>query len=302
MNYTEYLNAKIGGDKDKIELFEMLFKSVQDISNHLDISQGHTGETNATGDQQLAMDVQTDIIMQDNLSQCACVAQIVSEEQDLAIHLNGKDYCVVFDPLDGSSLIDANLSIGTIIGVFEGETVVGRIGDEMIAAMIAVYGPRTTIMLTLGDGVDEFILKDGDFELKKEKITIADTSKYFAPGNLKASATEPWYRELINYWLDKQYKLRYSGGMVPDVNHILIKGGGVFTYPGNIEVPEGKLRLVYECNPMAMIIEQAGGCALDGEQRILEKKIESLHQRTPIYIGSCEEVKKVVEFWQEGKK
>lgn len=303
MKYTDYLQEKIGDDHDKMHLFMLLFECIKNISDHLDITKGHASTINKSGDQQLAMDVQADMIMQKTLTACDCVAQIASEEQDMAVHLNGDKYCVVYDPLDGSSLVDANMSIGTVIGVYPGKDIVGRKGSEMIGSMAAVYGPKTTVMLSVGDGVDEFILKDDGFVFKKENIRIKDESIYFAPGNIRAAKTEKWYRKLIDYWLDNGYKLRYSGGMVVDVNHLLIKGGGVFTYPGCCDVPEGKLRLVYECAPMAYLLEQAGGCAYDDDGvRILDKEISSLHERTPVYLGSCQEVDKVIEFLRNFKE
>ena len=296
MKYSDYLKEKLGHDQERMHLFMLLFECVKKISDHLDITKGHADTVNTSGDQQLAMDVQADKIMQKTLSAGDCIARGASEEQGEAVVMNGKDYCVVYGPLDGSSLVDVNMSIGTIIGVFPGDEIVGRKGSEMCGAMVAVYGPRTTVLLTLGDGVSEFILKDDGFVFKKEDIKIDDSSKYIAPGNLQAAASREWYRDLINYWLDNRHKLRYSGGMCPDVNHILIKGGGVFTYPSSDEIPEGKLRLVYECNPMAMLIEQAGGKAVDDTGRILDKEIQSLHEKSTVYLGSCQEVDKVLEF------
>ena len=115
----------------------------------------------------------------------------------------------------------------------------------------------------------------------------------FAPGNLRATKFRKDYLDLVNWWMEQQYTLRYSGGMVPDINSILIKGKGIFAYPGyEPDLVDGKLRLVFECGPMAYLMEQAGGAASDGTQPILDKKIESLSQRTPIFIGSKGEVKR----------
>lgn len=119
----------------------------------------------------------------------------------------------------------------------------------------------------------------------------------FAPGNLRACASRKSYLDLLNYWAEQQYTLRYSGGMVPDVGQILLKGKGIFTYPGYDEQPDGKLRLLYECAPMAMIMEQAGGKAVnDKGERILDLKIENLLQRTPILIGSAAEVDRALKY------
>jgi len=295
MKYTDFLNKHLE-DTDLIHCLMMIFEAVRSVSDHLDITKGHRDDINVHGERQLEMDVQADKIVTDSLCQCSCVAQIASEEQECAVRLNGDKFCVVFDPLDGSSLVDANMSIGSIFGIYPGKELIGRKGDELVGALSAIYGPRTTVMMSFGDGVHEFILKDDRFELKLKDIKLAKKGTYFAPGNLRAAKTTPWYRELVNYWLDERYTLRYSGGMCADINHILVKGQGVFTYPGSTEIPEGKLRLLYECGPTAYLIEQAAGCASDGNVRILEKEITSLHERTPILIGSCDDVDKCIEY------
>ncbi len=153
------------------------------------------------------------------------------------------------------------------------------------------------------EGVKEFrLLPNGEWAVSMEKVTVRE-GKMFAPGNLRATKFRPDYLKLVNWWMGQQYTLRYSGGMVPDVNSILVKGKGIFSYPGyqadpasgETGAPDGKLRLVFECGPMAYLMERAGGAASDGRQRIVEKKIESLTQRTPIYIGSKAEVKRCEE-------
>lgn len=165
-------------------------------------------------------------------------------------------------------------------------------GNDQVAACYAVYGPHTTLVLTIKKGTHEFRLdeKRGEFFLTKENLKIAPESKHFAPGNLRAAAERDDYLALTNEWIKKGLTLRYSGGMVPDINHILLKGNGIFTYPGYSKAPHGKLRLLFECNPMALLAEQAGGVAWNDDGRILDQKIEELHQRTPIYIGSKTEV------------
>jgi fructose-1,6-bisphosphatase len=157
-------------------------------------------------------------------------------------------------------------------------------------------------MLSFGAGVHEFVLKSEGFELKKENVMVEKDGKYFAPGNLRATKNEEWYSKLVNFWMDSQYTLRYSGGMAPDINHILVKGKGIFTYPGYENSPDGKLRLLYECGPMSYLMEQAGGKSMDGNISVLDKKIEALHQRTPIFIGSCNEVDLALKYLHDFKK
>ena len=193
-------------------------------------------------------------------------------------------------------MVDVNFSVGSIFGIYPTGDPVGKTGEDQLAACFAVYGPRTTIVLTCKKGTHEFLLDDGgaahngEFRLSRENLKIEPEARHFAPGNLRAAAERTDYLQLINGWVKNGLTLRYSGGMVPDINHILLKGNGIFTYPGYSKAPEGKLRLLFECNPMALLIEQAQGAAKDGPQRILSKKIAELHGRTPIYCGSARAV------------
>jgi fructose-1,6-bisphosphatase I len=257
---------------------------------------GKAGTKNIYGEDQIALDVLSDEILEEEMKLTGLVSAIASEEQDDVVRLEGGKYAVCYDPLDGSSLVDVNLSVGTIFGVYEGGDFVGRKPSEMVAAGFIVYGPRTTMMVTRGDGTYEFRLKnDGEWELAHERIQIGE-GKMFAPGNLRAVTDRADYMELVNWWMKEQYTLRYSGGMVPDINQILLKGKGIFTYPGYSDAPNGKLRLLVECGPIAFIVEQAGGAASDGAIRILDKTIEDIAQRSPIYVGSKEEVKRCITY------
>jgi fructose-1,6-bisphosphatase len=208
------------------------------------------------------------------------------------------EFSVAFDPLDGSSLVDVNFSVGTIIGIYPRGSFIGKKSSQIHVAVVAVYGPRTTLFVAVkGKGTHQYLLTSGGFVLQQEHLHVADEGKYFAPGNLRACLKSPSYRKLVNFWLDEQYTLRYSGGMVPDINHILVKGSGVFTYPGYSDEPSGKLRLLYECGTMAFLLAEAGGVASDGVIDLLDKPVEHLDQRTPIFIGSKKEVEKALQFF-----
>lgn len=257
-----------------------------------------SGTINPSGEAQLALDVRANGIVVEALKKSKLVWWLASEEMQDPEEVGNENapFTVVFDPLDGSSLVDVNFAVGSIFGVYEWSKdnakrweamKMPRMGDEQIAACYAVYGPHTTIVLTVKKGTHEFRLaNDGNFYLTKENLKVAEDAKHFAPGNLRAAAEREDYLKLTNEYIKQGLTLRYSGGMVPDINHILLKGNGIFTYPGYSKAPEGKLRLLFECNPMALLMEQAGGSASDGKNRILDKKITELHQRTPIYIGS----------------
>ncbi|MBA4336248.1 fructose-bisphosphatase class I [bacterium] len=261
---------------------------------------GMAGTSNMYGEEQLSLDVLSNQIFVKELEDCSYATCLASEEMDemckIPSEKKGK-YAVVFDPLDGSSLVNANFSIGSIFGIYNSDEIIGLKGDDQVASLVVVYGPRVTLIYTARKGVHEFILNAvGEFILSNEDIKVEKVAKHFSPGNLRAVASEKKYKKLMDHWMNGEYTLRYSGGMVPDINHIFMKGQGIFTYPGYKDAPKGKLRLLYECAPMALLMEEAGGMASDGKKRILDIKIEALDQRTPIYIGSADEVKIACKF------
>lgn len=278
-------------------LSEVIPSAVKQVRIAISSQKGElAGSENVYGEKQLALDVQANQIVLDVLKASGLVGSAASEELEAIENFGGgKPFSVVFDPLDGSSLVDVNFAVGSIFGIYSSGDLIGKTGDEQLAACYAVYGPHTTFVLTFKKGTHEFRLApDGNFYLTKENLRISEESKYFAPGNLRAAAERKDYLKLVNEWIKKGLTLRYSGGMVPDINHILLKGSGIFTYPGYSKAPQGKLRLLFECNPFALLVEQAGGAATDGKERILSKKITELHQRTPIFIGSKQVVKSII--------
>lgn len=253
---------------------------------------GVAGTSNLYGEQQLALDVLSDRIVRKRLLHSGVVANIVSEETDDIIPVSpdcvGK-YSVAYDPLDGSSLVDVNLAVGTIVSIYEGCDLL-QPGCHQVAAMYILYGPRTTLVLSTGHGVHEFAMNQlMEYNLNRENITVFPRGSIYSPGgqrNLYSAGTESFVRQME----EKGAKLRYSGGLVPDVNQILLKGKGVFLYPHLQGQPNGKLRLLYELNPMAFLMEQAGGAASTGRGRILDLKPEAIDQRAPVFIGCKEDV------------
>ena len=254
------------------------------------------GTTNTFGEEQLKIDVLADRIIFVELEKSRVIATAASEENSTEKTLNERaQLSAAFDPLDGSSLVDSNLAVGTIFGIWKSQKFIGQIGRAIVAAGYAIYGPRTTFVLSLGKQPAEFTLqKNGDWKLSIEKMEIGE-GKMFAPGNLRACAENKRYLELLDFWAENGFKLRYSGGMVPDVHQILVKGKGIFSYPGTKSFP-AKLRLVYECAPLAFLVEAAGGASTNLETSILDEKVEDLDQRTPICIGSKKEVDRCKRF------
>ena len=262
---------------------------------------GVAGTSNLYGEQQLALDVLSDRIIQKRLMYSGVIAKMASEELDEIITVtaptNGR-YSVAFDPLDGSSLVDVNLAVGTIVSIYEGDDVLQR-GRNQVAALYVLYGPRTTMVVSTGNGVHEFAMNLlMEFDLVQENIKLQGPAKIYAPGgarNKYSNGVEKFAQHLET----NGAKLRYSGGFVPDINQVLIKRGGIFMYPHLKDAPDGKLRLLYELNPMAFLVEQAGGAASTGRQRILDIDPECEDQRAPIFIGTSEAVEMAEQFIRE---
>jgi fructose-1,6-bisphosphatase I len=255
------------------------------------------GFQNVYGDEQLALDRISDDIMRNKLQFSGFVREYASEElEDIVKIGTGKEkYIVTADPLDGSSLVDSNLAIGTIIGIHKDSVLdIGR--KTMVAALYITYGPLITMIYSAGRGAHEFVLdREGEYVLSQENIMLKEKGSIFSPGGLRRDWT-PEHLKFVEQLEKDGYKLRYSGGFVPDINQILIKKGGVFTYPALKKSPQGKLRLLFELQPMAFIMEQAGGLATDGNQDILSIKVENVNQLSPVYIGSVTEVQMAKKF------
>ena len=251
---------------------------------------GVAGTSNLYGEEQLALDVLSDRILRKRLAHCGVVASILSEEVDdiITVDPSGK-YSVAYDPLDGSSLVDVNLAVGTIVSIFEGSNVL-QAGRNQVAAIYILYGPRTTMILSTGKGVHEFGMNQlMEYTLSKENITMQESGNIYSPGGLRSKYT-PGVSAFVDKLEKRGSKLRYSGGFVPDINQILIKGQGIFLYPHLTDAPKGKLRLLFELSPMAFLVEQAGGAASNGKTRILDIVPEEPHERQPVFIGCKKDV------------
>jgi fructose-1,6-bisphosphatase I len=255
------------------------------------------GLKNIYGEEQLSLDRSSDEILKNQLQFSGFVREYASEEQESIVKIGtGREkYIVTADPLDGSSLVETNLAIGTIIGIHK-EAVFDTGKNTMVAALYITYGPLITMVYSAGCGTHEFVLnREGEYVLAQENIRLKENGSIFSPGGLR-NEWIPEHLQFIEQLEKSGYKLRYSGGFVPDINQVLIKKGGLFTYPALRKSPQGKLRLLFELQPMAFIMEQAGGQATDGRTDILSLKVESLDQRSPIYIGSSAEVQMVKQF------
>lgn len=288
---------KHGATQELAELIVELGRAIEEISSSIiHASTEKAGSKNVYGDEQIAMDVEANEILVRYVKTNPYVAVYCSEELDGLGKASADGlFSVFFDPLDGSSLFDTNFSVGTIVGIYEGAEIIGKTPRDQVAALYALYGPRTTLVLSVGQGAHEFLLTAEGWKLVTERLELNGDKKYFAPGNLRACKEREDYFNLVSRYIKEQYTLRYSGGMAPDINHILKKGSGIFLYPGMPSAPDGKLRLLYECGPMAYLVEQAGGASSTGKESLLDVTIRELIQKSPIIVGSKEEVKKAEE-------
>ncbi len=254
---------------------------------------GYSHNQNSTGDIQLKLDIKSDFIIEEEFSNVSSVKELASEEKEHVEVLNeeGK-YLIGYDPLDGSSLADVNLSVGSIFGIYEEN----YNGNNLKAAVYVVYGPRVEMVTADENGVEMFRL-DANHEFHFiQKIYLDEKGKLNAPGGTQKNWT-PKHKNLIESFFQDGYRLRYSGGMVPDLHQILLKGGGLFSYPGTSDVPKGKLRMTFEVFPFALVYEKAGGEATDGEGRLLDLIPEHIHDTTPCFFGSKDEIKRVKEVY-----
>jgi len=282
---------------------------------------GALGMENIQGEQQQKLDVYANEKFKTALSARGVVCGLASEEEDSFVHftngnnVNGK-YVVLIDPLDGSSNIDVNVSVGTIFSIYrrispEGEPVTEedflQPGTEQVAAGYVIYGSSTMLVFTTGNGVHGFTYDPtlGIFCLSHQNMRYPEDGKIYSVNEGNYVHFHDGVKQYIKYCQvedarsNRPYTSRYIGSLVSDFHRNLIKGG-IFLYPASTQYPTGKLRLLYECNPMAFLAEQSGGVAIsDVGQRILEIKPTELHQRVPFFVGSSNMVDKLERFLRE---
>jgi fructose-1,6-bisphosphatase I len=267
---------------------------------------GSMGSQNSTGEQQQKLDVLANIRFTRALTKGGEVCALISEETESFVDLsNDGKYVIAIDPLDGSSNIDVNVSIGTIFSIYRRKSEVGlpisdadilQTGDEQVAAGYILYGSSTMLVYTTGHGVNGFTYEPtlGEYVLSHPDMTIPETGKIYSINEGSANSFSQSVKSYIQYCKDNNYTARYIGSLVADFHRNLLKGG-IYVYPATAKDVNGKLRLMYECNALAFIAEQAGGKATDGKGRIMEIKPKDLHQRTPFYVGSKNMVEKAIE-------
>lgn len=309
-----------GCPRDLLSLIRTILAACKEISfrvsqGELSGALGSTLDENIQGETQKKLDVLSNQLLKDILLESGYVKAIASEEEDYTVAGNpDAEYIVAFDPLDGSSNTDINSLVGTIFSIMKApkdkaaddQSIFMQAGKHQVAAGYVLYGPSTMLALTIGKGTRLFTLDrtHGSFLLTEDKVAIPEDTKEFA---INASNQRHWLTPMQNYIADclageegprkKNFNMRWIACMVGDVHRLLCRGG-LFTYPEDTKNPEKpfKLRLLYEANPMAMLVEQAGGVAYAGLDRILDIEPQEIHQRVAVTMGSKNEVEICLDY------
>ena len=296
-------SVKVSGDLQRAALLEHVL--------------GAQGGHNIQGEEQQKLDVIADLAFIDAFQNCGAVCGIGSEENEDYLAFNTSDsnkapYVVLFDPLDGSSNIDVNVSVGTIFSIYKRNSETGtqatlqdmlQPGNKQVAAGYVLYGTSTMLVISWGNGVQGFTLdpSSNQFLLSHNNMRMPESSRLYSMNEGNIKECESGVADYINYCQSADndfmgpYSGRYIGSLVADFHRSLIKGG-IYIYPNVPAAPTGRLRLLYECNPLAMIAEEAGGLATTGRKRILDIEPTALHERAPLFIGSKNMVEKAMGF------
>src|SRR5690242_5046358 len=313
MSLDDHLRSLISGHPNRTalaqEVIPSLLRTLPSIAQALrTTSVSQAGSANQFGDDQLNVDVLAENLIRDAIAKVPSISTASSEEDPTekpayqGTKHSEEKYTIAFDPLDGSSIIGPNWTVGTIIGIWDGESAVSPSStprEKQIASILGVLGPRTTAVIALrlpgteGSVFEAALTDAGDVEVVRSNVKYNDAPKtrYFAPANLRSAAETPAYLQLINHFIAQKYTLRYSGGLVPDVFHALVKGHGIYTSPVTEQSP-AKLRRLYELAPIALLVECAGGEALDSKDgsRVLDTPIKDTDERGGLVCGNAAEV------------
>lgn len=293
MNLDNYLE-KNGSSQDLRDLIQVIVNQIQPIKDEFLGGDEKAGTYNIYGEEQIKLDKRANEILLEALRDSKLTKEAATEEEKEVIQFNSVrgHFGVTLDPLDGSSLIPTDLTVGIIVGIYENGEVMSGL-KNITQAFYILLGPLTIMVFADKNGVAKFLYnKKRVFDLVEKNITFPE-GKLYSPGGLKEKWTDAHHNVIRDLEQDG-FKLRYSGSFTPDF-HQLLSYGGVFSYPALVDKPEGKLRVLFEVGPMAFIAEKAGGTAIDGKNQILDITPTKVDQKTPVYIGSKKVIFKIKE-------
>lgn len=277
------------------ELISFIQEAVLEISNALKFPDtSYENSQNRTGDTQLKFDILSDKIIEKTLSKCSKIKALISEEKkDLLLLNENAKFIVAYDPLDGSSLMDVNFAIGSIFAIYEESPK----ASNLKASVYSIYGARLELVVCENTPKLYRLNENKEFIFVKE-LKMLEKGKINAPGGTQKDWEEK-HSAFIKSLFDEGYRLRYSGALVSDIHQILLKGGGLFSYPATKNSPSGKLRAFFEVLPLAFIIEKAGGKTSDGQNSsLLELDFKDIHATTPCFLGSGYEIEKLLKAYK----
>jgi len=285
-----------GVNKELASLIFRISNLAKSINDEFPHRRGEADTKNVFGETQLVLDRWANQFIINELRKTDLIKTLASEEESNLIKINENGiFNVALDPLDGTSNIESNNLVATIVGIYEKD--LPARGKDLVAAVYILYGPAITMVYTAKNGVHEFLYTPKGFVLRNENIKLPEPGRLYGVGGLRREWT-PKFRRFVEWLEGRGYKLRYGGSFVGDFNQIL-KYGGIFAYPSLLNKPRGKLRLLFEANPVSFIAEQAGGGSSHGKGSILDIKPESIHQRVPAYIGNRSLIERLEEFLNE---
>jgi fructose-1,6-bisphosphatase I len=279
------------------EIFQGIEKSGLEIAKIINRDNfEYSNSNNSSGESQLKLDIESDLIIENNFKKIKQIREISSEEKKDSLLLNKKgEFLISYDPLDGSSLVNVNLSVGSIFGIYKDKFE----GSHLIASVYIVYGPRVELVIA-EKNIDEVKL----YRRNNNEFKFIKNIRLKEKGDLNSSGgtQNKWFKyhkDFIEKLFSEGYRLRYSGGMVPDLHQILLKGGGIFSYPETKDKAKGKLRLLFEVLPFALIYEKAGGFAVNHKlERLLEIVPKNLHDTSPCFFGSKYEIDLMKQYYE----
>lgn len=274
----------MGRDRSTVveEVFEAVAHIAPEIRSALPGRRAETAGKNPSGELRLAADDYADDLLEERLGAIEGVGQYASEETQESVD-TGEGLSIAVDPLDGSSNLKPNNTMGTIVGIYDAP--LPAAGHELVGATYVLYGPITTMAAATDGEVTEYVVTDGEREAVREDLTLPDEPAVYGFGGRVPDWTDDFSSFVEEVESDESLRLRYGGSMIGDVNQVLTYGG-VFAYPALQSAPEGKLRLQFEGNPVGYIVETAGGRSSDGERSLLEIEPDDLHERVPVHVGS----------------